>query len=86
VDETLARGGLAIVTADHGNCDQMTDPKTKQPHTAHTTNRVPAIFVSDKLKGRTLREGGQLSDVAPTILDLMGADKPAEMEGRSLLS
>lgn len=77
-----ARGGVALVTADHGNAEQMLTPDGK-PHTAHTTNPVPFIVVGDD--GATLREGGILGDVAPTILDLMGVEQPAEMTGRSLV-
>lgn len=79
-----ARGGAMIVTADHGNCDLMTDPVTLQPHTAHTTNPVPVILVGGPA-GARLREGGRLADLAPTILQLMGLPQPEEMTGRSLL-
>ena len=79
-----ARGGAMIVTADHGNCDLMTDPVTLQPHTAHTTNPVPVILVGGP-EGAVLREGGRLADLAPTLLQLMGLPQPPEMTGRSLL-
>ena len=79
------QGGVAIVTADHGNCEQMIDPATGGPHTAHTTYDVALIVVDDRFKGTTLREGGRLADVAPTLLQMMGLEKPAEMTGRSLL-
>ena len=76
------RGGTTIITADHGNAEQMIDPKTGGPFTAHTTNPVPLILVGD-YRGR-LREGGWLKDVAPTLLGLLGVPKPAEMTGEDL--
>jgi 2,3-bisphosphoglycerate-independent phosphoglycerate mutase len=85
VDEVLSRKGAVIVTADHGNAEQMTDPETGLPHTAHTTFDVDLIVVDDASKGKKLREGGRLADVAPTLLDLLGFPKPAEMTGESLL-
>jgi len=85
VQETLRLGGFAVVTADHGNAEQMVDPKTGSPLTAHTTNPVPVHLVRAGLEGRTPRSGGLLSDVAPTMLGLMGLPAPKEMEGRSLL-
>jgi 2,3-bisphosphoglycerate-independent phosphoglycerate mutase len=85
VVSTIERvGGTAIVTADHGNCEQMIDPETGGPHTAHTNNPVPFILCDKHFKG-TLREGGALEDVAPTLLDLLGLEQPAEMTGRSLM-
>ena len=78
-------GGSVIVTADHGNSEKMLDHATGEPHTAHTSNPVPFIFIDDSLKHATIREDGRLSDVAPTLLDLMGLDKPAEMTGKSLI-
>ncbi len=86
VRETLAAGGLAVVTADHGNCEMMRDPRTNQPHTAHTTNRVPVVIAGETLQGRTLRADGQLADVAPTLLTLLGVPVPDEMEGRTLIA
>ena len=85
VDATLAKGGSLVVTADHGNCEQMIDPVNGGPHTAHTTFDVPLIVVEPDLDGKMLRDGGRLADVAPTLLALMGLDKPAEMTGESLL-
>jgi 2,3-bisphosphoglycerate-independent phosphoglycerate mutase len=76
--------GRAIITADHGNCEQMIDPKTGQPHTAHTSNPVPFVLVDEAARGLKLREGGALEDVAPTMLGLLGLQKPAEMTGRDL--
>jgi 2,3-bisphosphoglycerate-independent phosphoglycerate mutase len=79
-------GGNAVVLADHGNCEQMLDPETGQPHTAHTTYDVELFVVDDALKGKKLRGGGRLADVAPTVLELMGLAKPVEMTGQSLLA
>ena len=76
-------GGAAVVIADHGNCETMIDPETGGPHTAHTINPVPVI-VHNGPAGATLKDG-RLADVAPTVLDLMGLDKPAEMTGNSLI-
>ena len=80
------QGGVAIVTADHGNCEQMIDPATGGPHTAHTTYDVECILVDPRLKGKRLREGGRLADLAPTLLEMMGLPRPPEMSGQSLLS
>jgi 2,3-bisphosphoglycerate-independent phosphoglycerate mutase len=85
VEATLAKGGSLIVTADHGNCEQMIDPETGGPHTAHTTYDVPLIVVEPGLEGCQLREGGRLADIAPTILELMGLPIPEEMTGEPLL-
>jgi 2,3-bisphosphoglycerate-independent phosphoglycerate mutase len=82
---TQEMGGVAIVTADHGNCEQMIHPETKGPHTAHTTYDVELIVVDERHQGRELRRGGRLADVVPTALEMMGLEQPAEMEGRSLL-
>ena len=79
----LARGGALLITADHGNCECMRDEKGN-PHTAHTTNPVPAVLVAAGFEARQLRAGGALCDVAPTLLKLMGVDQPAEMDGTSL--
>jgi 2,3-bisphosphoglycerate-independent phosphoglycerate mutase len=75
-----------FITADHGNCEQMVDPTTGQPHTAHTTNPVPFIAAAPDLVGRKLKDGGRLADVAPTLLEYLGLPKPAEMDGQSLLA
>ncbi len=85
VDAVLARGGALIVTADHGNCEQMIDPETGGPHTAHTTYDVDLIVVDDRAKGTLLKADGRLADLAPTALALMGLAQPKEMTGRSLL-
>ncbi len=76
-------GGAMIVTADHGNCEQMVDPETGGPHTAHTLNPVPVALVGGP-EGAELRDG-RLSDLAPTVLELMGLPKPDEMTGESLI-
>jgi 2,3-bisphosphoglycerate-independent phosphoglycerate mutase len=85
IDAINRQNGCAIVLADHGNCEQMIDPATGGPHTAHTTYPVEIIVVDDRFKGRKLREGGRLADVAPTALQLMGLEKPAEMTRVSLI-
>ena len=85
VDKTLEKGGRLIVTADHGNSEQMFDPETGAAHTAHTTYPVECIVVGEGLEGATLREGGCLADVMPTAFALMGLDKPEAMTGSSLL-
>ncbi|HZZ41916.1 MAG TPA: 2,3-bisphosphoglycerate-independent phosphoglycerate mutase [Tepidisphaeraceae bacterium] len=77
-------GGVAIVTADHGNAEQMINPATGGPDTAHTTFTVPVILVDDRLKGKVLRAGGRLADLAPTALKMMGLGVPAEMTGKGL--
>jgi len=71
-----------LVTADHGNCETMRDPETGEPHTAHTTNPVPLLLVGG---GDVALKEGRLSDLAPTMLALMGLPQPAEMSGGSLL-
>jgi 2,3-bisphosphoglycerate-independent phosphoglycerate mutase len=85
LDALERAGGSAIVTADHGNCEQMIDPATGGPHTAHTTYDVELIVMDKRFAGKKLAEGGRLADVAPTALHLLGLPKPAEMEGRSLI-
>ena len=78
-------GGAIIVTADHGNCETMVDPDTGGPHTAHTTNPVPVVLVGGP-EGASLRPGGRLADLAPTVLQLMGLEQPDEMTGESLIA
>ncbi len=84
VDKVLSMGGTALITADHGNADKMLD-ENGNPFTAHTTNIVPFILCGKGFENKTLREGGKLCDVAPTLLDVMGIEKPAEMTGKSLI-
>jgi 2,3-bisphosphoglycerate-independent phosphoglycerate mutase len=72
-----------LITADHGNDEQMVDYQTGEPHTAHTSNPVPLIYVSRQ--PAKLRDSGVLADIAPTMLEILGIEKPAEMTGKSLL-
>ncbi len=82
VEAVEAKGGVLLITADHGNAEQMIDYKTGEPHTAHTTNPVPLILVGmDNVK---LKQG-KLADLAPTMLDIMGLEKPEEMTGESII-
>jgi len=83
-EKVLERGGTLLVTADHGNCEQMFDPDTNGPHTAHTTNPVPLYWLSADSEGKRLRDGG-LADLAPTVLELLGLPVPELMTGRSLI-
>lgn len=88
VDKTLAKGGRLIITADHGNAEQMWSPEDNSPHTAHTTYDVECIVVDERYADQSklkLRTGGRLADIMPTALHLMGLEKPAEMTGKSLL-
>lgn len=80
----LKKGGSCLITADHGNADKMI-AEDGSPFTAHTTNRVPFILVSEQNKNVKLREGGILADIAPTLLEVMGEEVPAEMTGKSLI-
>ncbi len=79
------RGGTVLITADHGNADIMVDPESGEPYTAHTLNPVPFILVDEAYRGRRLRSGAALKDIAPTILTLMGLPIPGEMEGENLV-
>ena len=83
VDAILAHDGTMLITADHGNCEQMIDYKTGEPHTAHTTNPVPLILVTNNENLKI--KSGKLADLAPTMLDIMNIEKPAEMTGESIL-
>ena len=83
-DAVLAKGGAAIVTADHGNCERMVDAVTGEPHTYHTVGPV-SLFVLDGGHYYDLRAWGRLADVAPTALDLLGVEQPPEMTGQSLI-
>ena len=84
-----AAGGCLLITSDHGNAEQMDDPATGQPHTAHTMNKVPLILAGDPLADTSLADtplaDGRLADIAPTILEIMGLPIPPAMTGRPLL-
>lgn len=83
--EVLKRGGNLIITADHGNADDMIDFDSDQPNTYHTKNPVPFLIVSEKYKNSKLRDGGVLGNIAPTVLDILGIEKPRAMNKESLL-
>ena len=85
VDAIKEVDGVLFICADHGNAEKMIDYETGAPHTAHTTNPVPFILVNADQK-YTLREGGRLADIAPTLLEIMGLEQPKEMTGKSLLA
>ena len=85
VEATLARGGSLVITADHGNAEQMKDPKTGEPQTAHTNFTVELFVVGEAFHAVQLREGGRLADIAPTMLAMMGCPQPPEMTGTSLI-
>ena len=80
-DAVSAKGGVMLITADHGNADKMYEPDGS-PFTAHTTNPVPFVVVGHDCE---LKEGGKLCDIAPTLLDIMGLEQPAQMTGESLI-
>ena len=82
VDKILEKGGKALITADHGNADCLVDPETDDMFTAHTTNPVPMIVIGE---GDVKVKDGKLCDLCPTMLDMMGVEKPAEMTGESLI-
>lgn len=82
VQAVLAKGGEVLVTADHGNCEQMFDYENQQSHTQHTTNPVPFLYVGDVAQ---IQSGGALKDIAPTLLAMLGASKPEEMSGENLI-
>ena len=79
-------GAAMVITADHGNCEQMFEPSINEPHTRHTMNPVELIVYGKGLEGLKLRSGGNLGDIAPTVLQLMGLKKPDEMTGTSLIT
>ncbi len=85
VEAILKTGGRCIVTADHGNCELMWDEAQNAPFTAHTTLPVPCMLIDNTRRDVTLRKGGRLCDLAPTLLELLGLPIPAEMTGKSLL-
>jgi 2,3-bisphosphoglycerate-independent phosphoglycerate mutase len=78
------RNAIWLVTADHGNCETMVDPITGEPHTAHTTNPVPFIYVAEEAKNFRLRTDGSLRDLSPTILKMLNVELPKEMSGRDM--
>jgi 2,3-bisphosphoglycerate-independent phosphoglycerate mutase len=79
-----ARGGAMLITADHGNAEQMIDPATGGPHTAHTTNPVPFIVISENAQQFTLKPNGSLRDISPTVLGMLNLPEPKEMTGQDL--
>lgn len=83
VPAVLGKGGVVMITGDHGNADMIAEPETGEPFTAHTNNPVPFILIGAGQK--CLKNGGRLADIAPTLLDIMGIAKPVEMTGQSLL-
>lgn len=82
VGAVQAAGGELLITADHGNCEQMFDPASGQPHTQHTTNPVPFLYIGRPAR---IKSGGALKDIAPTLLAMLGLPQPAEMTGESLI-
>ena len=85
IDVILEKDGIALITADHGNVDLMEDPITHVPFTAHTTNPVPFIVVSNRYKNVEMKSQGKLADIAPTMLKLMEIEIPKEMDGEVLI-
>ena len=84
-EKVFAAGGTLAITADHGNAEMMVDPDSGEPHTAHTLNPVPFLLMGEPFGGANLREIGVLGDVAPTLMEAMGIEQPAVMDGQSLL-
>lgn len=82
----LEHGYEFLITADHGNSEQLIDFETGKPYTAHTTNIVPLIYVAKDTENVTLKDGGRLADLAPTMLDILGIEQPVEMTGQSLIN
>lgn len=85
-DAILEVGGHCLITADHGNCEQMVDHDANQPHTQHTTELVPLVYVGSHDNVKLQEKGGRLADIAPTMLALLDIEQPAEMTGRNLLA
>jgi 2,3-bisphosphoglycerate-independent phosphoglycerate mutase len=85
LEKVKGLGGAAIITADHGNFEKMSEQKENKPHTAHTVGDVPLIVFDEKYKNTKLRQGGRLADVGPTLLQMMQLPQPEEMTGKSLL-
>ena len=84
LEKVREMNGVAIITSDHGNCEEMADLLTGESNSAHTANPVPFILIDESANGLTLRENGALEDIAPTILGILGLEKPVEMTGRDL--
>ena len=84
VEKINAVGGIALITSDHGNCEEMADLLTGEPNNAHTSNPVPFHLVDERANNLKLREGGALEDVAPTLLGILGIEKPARNDRRDL--
>jgi 2,3-bisphosphoglycerate-independent phosphoglycerate mutase len=82
----LDRGGTVAITADHGNIEMMIDPVTGEPHTAHTTNPVPLLIAGEAARGRSLRGGGRLCDIATTLMPILGLRRTAGMDGVDLFA
>ncbi len=85
LDKLRSMGGVAIITADHGNFERMWDTPKDQPHTAHSVGDVPLIVFDERFKNAKLREGGRLADIGPTLLEMMDIPQPEEMTGKSLI-
>ena len=83
VDAVQALGGVLLITADHGNAEKMLEADGVSPHTAHTTNPVPLVVT---IPGASLRSGGEIADLSPTVLELLGFDVPVEMTGALLVN
>jgi len=83
-DAVRKQGGALLITADHGNCELMVDPKSGAPHTSHTLNPVPLVYVNDAHRDAKLKTGGRICDVAPTMLEILGLPQPPAMTGHSL--
>jgi 2,3-bisphosphoglycerate-independent phosphoglycerate mutase len=81
VDAVAEQGGVSLITADHGNAEQMLEEDGKSPHTAHTSNPVPLIVTDPEV---TLRDTGEVSDLAPSVLDFLGFKQPSQMTGKPL--
>ena len=84
-EAALAKGYTIFITADHGNAEEMWDDKINMPKTAHTTNLVDFVYVSNDHKNAQLAKTGNLGDIAATVLDVMGIEKPADMTAKSLI-
>ena len=83
IEAAIASNYAVVLTADHGNCDEMVDPETGKPHTQHSNHPVPCLVIDSEVN--TLEQGGNLSAIAPTVLQLMGIPQPAAMTGRSVI-